>query len=132
MLHKARAAINFIIIIGECALLHMAFAAINFIIVGESSIYTADFLLLADEVTAGSLQASAIFFFYSFLSGRDDSFFSCLDSTFNCPCVISHSSMVFQTAQHWLVLQRATDILEPAKQECFLGSVAWLGLLSVL
>lgn len=78
----------------------MALAAINFIIIGESSIYTADFLLLADGVTAGSLQAYAIFLFYSLPSERDNCFFSSLDSMFNPPCAVSHSSVVLQTAEH--------------------------------
>lgn len=70
-------------------------------------------------------------FFYSLPSEKDNSFFSSLDSTFNPPYPFSHSGVLFQTAQHWLFLQHATDILEPPKQEWFPSSVAWLGLLSV-
>lgn len=108
----------------------MALAAINFIIIGESSIYTADFLLLPDGVTAASLQAYAIFLFYSLPSERDNCFFSSLDSMFNPPCAVSHSGVVLQTAEHCFFLQHATDILELPKQEWFPSSVAWLGLLS--
>lgn len=72
----------------------MAPAAINFIIIGESSTCTADFLLLPDGVTAGSLQAYAIFFFYSLPSERANSFFSSLGSTFNPSRAVSPREIV--------------------------------------